>query len=296
MITLDDNATAYEPSQNKFQYSRPAFNPSSHQSAIGSAPGQQQPIDDALHSSIPGLGGAFGKSVTGATVIGGIPRSAIPGLTPTLITDSAPSSQQQQQQQDFSQSQSLHGHGELPRQSHLRSFRKEDAVFPSQWKPGLPIKLPGQTRVSPEEYKEFLSLGHGDVFDLDLDSVIEPPWRYPGIDPGDFFNYGMTETTWRQYIDSINKFRLEFFMKKQIQTVDAGGGSMGSGGMGSQHYASMGDAPTMMMPPHGQPMMIAGGGEEVQDGDQALKSSIQETRDDHYETFVTSERPAVRRC
>lgn len=34
-----------------------------------------------------------------------------------------------------------------------------------------------QTRVSPEEYKEFLSLGHGEIFSLDLDSVVDAPWR-----------------------------------------------------------------------------------------------------------------------
>lgn len=116
-----------------------------------------------------------------------------------------------------------------------------EPVFPSEWQPGLPIKLPGQaragsapmllllgaataaaaaycamrcrcrqanqpatwaaltadrhcspslllllacslacwlqTRVSPEEYKEFLSLGHGEIFSLDLDSVVDAPWR-----------------------------------------------------------------------------------------------------------------------
>ena len=31
------------------------------------------------------------------------------------------------------------------------------------------IKLPRQTRVTPEEYREFLSLGHGEIFTLDLD-------------------------------------------------------------------------------------------------------------------------------
>ncbi len=34
-----------------------------------------------------------------------------------------------------------------------------------------------QTRVTPEEYKEFLSLGHGDIFSLDTDRVVDPPWR-----------------------------------------------------------------------------------------------------------------------
>ena len=34
---------------------------------------------------------------------------------------------------------------------------------------GKAIKLPRQTRVTPEEYKEFLALGHGEIFDIDLD-------------------------------------------------------------------------------------------------------------------------------
>lgn len=45
----------------------------------------------------------------------------------------------------------------------------ETAAFPMAAKPGQPIKLPGQTRVTPEEYREFLSLGHGHIFDLDID-------------------------------------------------------------------------------------------------------------------------------
>ena len=35
--------------------------------------------------------------------------------------------------------------------------------------PGQPIKLPGQTRVTSDEYREFLALGHGEIFDLELD-------------------------------------------------------------------------------------------------------------------------------
>lgn len=35
-----------------------------------------------------------------------------------------------------------------------------------------------QTRVTPEEYKEFLSLGHGEIFTLDIDMVVNAPWRY----------------------------------------------------------------------------------------------------------------------
>jgi hypothetical protein len=35
-------------------------------------------------------------------------------------------------------------------------------------------------QVSPEEYKEFLNLGHGEIFDIDLDSVVDAPWRWVG--------------------------------------------------------------------------------------------------------------------
>ncbi len=121
MINLDENATDYEPSQSKFQRS---FHP----------PGLGGVSSDA-GSSIPGLGGA-----TTRVAIGGIPRSAIPGLAVSF----AAAAQHQAAPRD-------------PRKGDEQgvqpmSFRMEDAVFPSEWKPGLPLKLPGQTRVSPEEY------------------------------------------------------------------------------------------------------------------------------------------------
>ena len=44
-----------------------------------------------------------------------------------------------------------------------------DGKFPLQAGPADPIKLPGQTRVDRDEYQEFLALGHGGIFDLDID-------------------------------------------------------------------------------------------------------------------------------
>lgn len=37
------------------------------------------------------------------------------------------------------------------------------------------------------------------VYDLDLDSISEKPWRSVGADPSDYFNYGFTEDSWRAY-------------------------------------------------------------------------------------------------
>lgn len=41
--------------------------------------------------------------------------------------------------------------------------------------------------------------------------------RLPGIDPSDFFNYGMNERGWRDYCGRVAQYRLEFTMKGQIQ-------------------------------------------------------------------------------
>lgn len=42
-------------------------------------------------------------------------------------------------------------------------------ALPQQAQAGQKIRLPGQSRVAPEEYREFLVLGHGGVFDLEVD-------------------------------------------------------------------------------------------------------------------------------
>ena len=57
------------------------------------------------------------------------------------------------------------GHAVAPRRPQLDL----PPAFPQQAQPGQKIKLPGQSRVAPEEYREFLILGHGGVFDLDVD-------------------------------------------------------------------------------------------------------------------------------
>lgn len=247
MITLDENAAAYEPPQSRFQKTFHATTPSA---GLGQDVG-------GVEGGIPGLGGAAPR-----VAIGGIPRSAIPGLAVSFAAAAQLQAAPRQQQ-----AQKL----EREQQQQAMAFNPDDAVFPSEWKPGLPIKLPGQTKVSPEEYKEFLSLGHGDIFGLDLDSVIDPPWLIPGTDPGDFFNYGMSMNDWKIYQERVRQFRMEFTMKGQIQTLDQ----------------SAADAPTTT---HWQAPALP---EEIE-GDRSLQTSMLDARDESYEAFVTSERPEVR--
>ena len=78
----------------------------------------------------------------------------------------------------------------------------------------------GARFIPPDEYKEFLSLGHGGVFDLDLDNVDVAPWRLPGADIGAYFNFGLNEHKWREYASEVRHKRLELTMQASIQTFD----------------------------------------------------------------------------
>ena len=76
----------------------------------------------------------------------------------------------------------------------------------------------GARFIPPEEYKEFLQLGHGGIFDLDLDNIDVAPWRERGADVSSYFNYGLDERTWRKYAKSIRKSRLEQHLQNKIET------------------------------------------------------------------------------
>lgn len=59
------------------------------------------------------------------------------------------------------------------------------------------------------------------VIALCLCRVVQAPWRMPGADPADFFNYGLNINTWKEYVARIHQFRLEFTMQKKIQTYES---------------------------------------------------------------------------
>lgn len=37
------------------------------------------------------------------------------------------------------------------------------------------------------------------MFDIDIESFDEKPWRHPGVDISDFFNFGLDEEHWKDY-------------------------------------------------------------------------------------------------
>ncbi|GAA0142861.1 hypothetical protein LIER_35647 [Lithospermum erythrorhizon] len=45
------------------------------------------------------------------------------------------------------------------------------------------------------------------ILDVDIDSLNDKPWRHPGADLTDFFNFGFNENSWKQYCDRLNMSR-----------------------------------------------------------------------------------------
>jgi len=59
--------------------------------------------------------------------------------------------------------------------------------------------------------------------------VVDAPWNIPGADPLDFFNYGLSQRSWKEYCAKVKKFQLEFSMQKKIEVYDRDGRARGSG-------------------------------------------------------------------
>ncbi|KAK0388865.1 hypothetical protein NLU13_5108 [Sarocladium strictum] len=90
----------------------------------------------------------------------------------------------------------------------------------------------------------------------------EKPWRKPGTDISDYFNYGFDEFTWALYASKQESVRGEFggdMNKKMMEDFNM----MMMGGMGAGNTAAAGGMPGMDgMPPEMQAMMgqmMAGG-------------------------------------
>ncbi|KAI8827483.1 Fip1 motif-domain-containing protein, partial [Chytriomyces cf. hyalinus JEL632] len=58
-----------------------------------------------------------------------------------------------------------------------------------------------------------------DLFDLDLDGVEDKPWRKPGADITDYFNFGFNEVSWRAYCNKQKSMREEALMQKRIHVT-----------------------------------------------------------------------------
>ena len=54
-------------------------------------------------------------------------------------------------------------------------------------------------KFSVEEFDNILTVNGQTAVEVDLDSLDDKPWKKPGADITDYFNYGFTEETWAAY-------------------------------------------------------------------------------------------------
>ncbi|WBW72958.1 mRNA cleavage and polyadenylation specificity factor complex subunit Iss1 [Schizosaccharomyces osmophilus] len=88
------------------------------------------------------------------------------------------------------------------------------------------------------------------IFEVDLESFEDKPWRKPGADISDYFNYGFDEFTWAAYCAKQTTLRDDFSPQKFMASLM--GGPMPSGDMNNapDFQAMMsGFPPFMPMPP-----------------------------------------------
>ncbi|KAJ8562208.1 hypothetical protein K7X08_011499 [Anisodus acutangulus] len=69
---------------------------------------------------------------------------------------------------------------------------------------------------------EFTLPSHKTIFEVDIDGFEEKPWRLPGIDATDFFNFGLNEDSWKDYCKQLEQLRLESTMQGRIRVYESG--------------------------------------------------------------------------
>ncbi|XP_039039655.1 FIP1[V]-like protein isoform X1 [Hibiscus syriacus] len=69
---------------------------------------------------------------------------------------------------------------------------------------------------------DFTLPSHKTIFEVDIDSFEEKPWKYPGVDLSDFFNFGLNEETWKDYCKQLEQRRLETTMQSKIRVYESG--------------------------------------------------------------------------
>ncbi|KAK2580480.1 hypothetical protein KPH14_006220 [Odynerus spinipes] len=94
---------------------------------------------------------------------------------------------------------------------------------------GVPDKLNKQPgKFSIDEFETIGVINGMPAHEFNLDQLEDKPWRQPGADITDYFNYGFNEETWRAYCERQKKMRSESGVGL---ILNAGGGGSNPGGM-----------------------------------------------------------------
>ncbi|KAF3783269.1 FIP1[III]-like protein [Nymphaea thermarum] len=76
--------------------------------------------------------------------------------------------------------------------------------------------------------REFFLPRNKTIFDVGIDLLDMKPWRCPGVDITDFFNFGMDEESWKNYCMSLAQYREQATMRMRIPVYESVPGSGGS--------------------------------------------------------------------
>ncbi|CDO94358.1 unnamed protein product [Kluyveromyces dobzhanskii CBS 2104] len=116
--------------------------------------------------------------------------------------------------------------------------------------------------VSTEKQQQTIDLNPDAQFDgkpivqIDPEILKEKPWRQPGANLSDYFNYGFNEHTWMEYLHRQEHLKKEYNPQKILMSLLAlqQQGKLNDSGSGQQVQSTMQPPP----PPMGLPPMFGG--------------------------------------
>ncbi|CEP64567.1 cleavage polyadenylation factor subunit FIP1 LALA0_S12e01882g [Lachancea lanzarotensis] len=92
----------------------------------------------------------------------------------------------------------------------------EDVAQEEPMVDGTSQAQPGTERVPILDLNAPGKLGDQLVTDIDPEVLKEKPWRQPGANLSDYFNYGFNEQTWMEYLHKQEKLRAEYNPHKML--------------------------------------------------------------------------------
>lgn len=100
-------------------------------------------------------------------------------------------------------------------------------------------------------------LGDQEITDIDPEVLKEKPWRQPGANLSDYFNYGFNEHTWMEYLNKQEKLRKEYNPQKILMGLLSlqQQGKLNETGNDSSSSSSNINTTNNNMPPPGFPPM-----------------------------------------